>query len=135
VPLRGIPLNGSHMEDWHANLRSCLVLEARINFLLQVREWKSSSHESVPLIEVIELLIPCVLHLENRSNEKILASIIHLGFNLFLGSSHSDANAKNFIHSLQCVIQSHVLGTMEAPSQWKLKWFKGSVGIIIDIIK
>ncbi len=126
-------MNGSHLEDWHANLRSCLVLEARINFLLQVQEWKSSSRESVPLVEVIELLIPCVLHLENRCNEKILTSIIRLGFNL--SGSRSDANAKNFILSLQCVIQSHILGTMEAPSQWKLKWSKGSDGIIIDNIQ
>jgi hypothetical protein len=133
--IRGIPLSGSHLEDWHANLRACLALEARINFLLQVREWKSSGRESVPLVEVIELLIPCVLHLENRSNEKILTSIIRYGFNLFLGSSPSAGNANSYIAAMQDAIQTQVLGTMEAPSQWKLKWSKGSDGIIIDNIQ
>jgi hypothetical protein len=31
----------------------------------------------------IELLVPCVLHLEHRANEKILTSIVRYGFNIF----------------------------------------------------
>jgi hypothetical protein len=70
--------------------------------------------------EVIELLIPCVLHLENWANEKNLTSIERI-FSRVLRISRTDVNAKNFIHALQGVIQKHVLGTVEAPSQWTLK--------------
>jgi hypothetical protein len=115
--IRGIPLQASHLEDWITSLKACIAMENWIRFLLQVREWHSKGHEVVPLVEVIELLIPCVLHLENRANEKNLTSIVRFFFQEFLKTCGTDVNAKNFIHSLQGVIQKHVLGTVEAPSQ------------------
>lgn len=70
--IRGIPLQGFQLEDWHSALRACLVMENRISFLVQVHQWDETGRKSVPLIEVVELLIPCVLHLENRADKKTL---------------------------------------------------------------
>ena len=123
--IRGIPLQVGQLEDWLFALKSCVVMENRISFLLAVREWHSCGRSTVPLVEVVELLIPCVLHLENRGNEKIITCILRYGFNQFMGSSSkTDASAHTFIRGMQDVIQRQVLGTNECPSQWKLKWSK-----------
>ena len=133
--IRGIPLQGSNLDDWHSALRCCIAMEKKIEFLLQVREWYKKGRETVPLVEVIELLIPCVLHLENRANEKIITCILRYGLNQFMGSSVTDVSAKSFILLLQDVIQKQVLGTIDAPSQWKLRWSKTSDGITIDNVQ
>jgi hypothetical protein len=39
--------------------------------------------QAVPLVEEVELLIPCILHLENHSNEKIITMILQKGLDLF----------------------------------------------------
>jgi hypothetical protein len=106
--IRGIPLQGGQIEDWLFALRTCIVMESRISFLLTVREWYNCGRTMVLLVEVVELVIPCVLHLENRGNEKIITCILCYGFNPFMGSSSkSDASAHTFIHGMQDVIQRH----------------------------
>jgi len=37
----------------------------------------------IPLVEYVELLIPCILHLENRVGEKILTMILRKGLELW----------------------------------------------------
>jgi hypothetical protein len=131
----GIPLHGSHLEDWHANLRTCLLMENRIKFLREVQRWSEMGRKTVPLVEVAELLIPCVLHLENRADEKILTCILRYGFNLFVGISSGEQCAKSYICSIEEIIQRQVLGTEVSPSQWKLKWSKTADGIKIDNVQ
>jgi hypothetical protein len=97
-------------------------MEKRIKYLRQVERWNEIGRKTVPLVEVVELLIPCVLHLENR-------------FNHFMGTSSSDLAATNFISSVQDVIQKQVLRTQVSPSQWKLKWSKTADGIKIDNVQ
>jgi hypothetical protein len=133
--IRGIPLIGSHLEDWRAALRCCICMENKIKFLQQVKEWSNSGRTTVPLLEVLELLIPCILHLENRSDEKIITTILWYGFSEFMGSSSSDASAKTFIASIQDVFQKQILGTVESPSQWKLWWSKDKDDIVIDHVQ
>jgi hypothetical protein len=133
--IRGIPLQGNHLEEWHSALRSCIFMEKRINFLIKVRDWHNSGYKTVPLVEIVEILIPCILHLENRADEKIITSILRYSFNLFMATCNSDVNAKSFIYFIQDVFQKQVLGTPEAPSQWKLKWSKNSDGIQIDNVQ
>jgi hypothetical protein len=41
--------------------------------LEKVRQWNLDGRETVPLVEVVvELLFPCILHLENHVGEKII---------------------------------------------------------------
>ena len=70
--IRGIQLHGSHVDEWRNLLRCSVELEKCIAVLEKVKEWKAQGRETVPLVEVVELLIPCILHLENRVGEKII---------------------------------------------------------------
>ncbi len=51
-------------------------MERCIGMLERVQIWKDEGRETVPLVEVIELLIPCILHLENRVGEKMITIIL-----------------------------------------------------------
>jgi len=41
-----------------------------------VRQWKEEGRETVPLVELVELLIPCILHLKNGVGEKMITIIL-----------------------------------------------------------
>jgi hypothetical protein len=73
--LRGIPVTGT-VSDWQSALKSAMVMEKLIELLDTVKQWYDSGWTEVPLVEVIELIIPCILHLENRVNEKIVTTIL-----------------------------------------------------------
>lgn len=133
--IQGIPLLGSNLEDSHAALHCCITMENYIKFLLQVKEWNSNGRTTVPLVEVIEILIPCILHLENRADEKIITSILCYAFNEFMATCSTEAGARTFLNMIQDVFQKHILGTVESPSQWKLRWSKGQDGIVIDSVQ
>jgi hypothetical protein len=133
--IRGIPLVGSQLEDWRAVLRCSLAMENKIKFLLQVREWHNNGRTVVPLVEVIEIIIPCILHLENRSSEKIITTILRYCFCEFAAKNATEASHKLFLNRIQGVFQKEILGTVHSPSQWKLPWSKGTDGIVIDHVQ
>jgi hypothetical protein len=63
--LRGIQLVGTQVKEWRSLLRESIILETKISSLPKVRQWRADGIEAVSLVEVVELLIPCILHLEN----------------------------------------------------------------------
>jgi len=69
--LRGLRLHGPHVQEWHSILCSSVSMERYIALLEQVRKRHEMGRDTAPLVEVIELLIPCILHLENRIGEKL----------------------------------------------------------------
>lgn len=80
--------------------------------------------DKVPLVELIELLIPCILHLENQVGEKIINMIIRFGF-----QKHQQS-ATDFIAELQEVFCKQGLGSPDCHSQWKIRYTKESDGSI-----
>jgi hypothetical protein len=82
--IRGIPVTGT-VTDWQAALKCCVLLEKSLDMLDSVKQWRESRGLNVPLVEVIEILIPCILHLENRVNEKIITSIMRADLNAHNG--------------------------------------------------
>jgi hypothetical protein len=122
--LRKIPINGGTVDDWRDSLRHCVLLERRIEFLVTVRQWYDEGVDKVPLIAFIELLIPCILHLENRVGEKIINMIIRFGF------QKRQQSPTEFIRNLQQLFRTEVLGTPECPSQWKVPFSTDSDGSV-----
>jgi hypothetical protein len=73
----------------------------------------------------VEVLIPSILHLENRVTEKRLTMILRYGLEKYAGSK------MEFV-----VIQTQVLGTIMSLSNWKLRYTKnGNEPIIIENIQ
>ncbi len=81
-------------------------------------------------MEIIELLIPCILHLENRVGGKIITMILRKGMEQFKGQSI------HYIKEMQGIIQCKVLGSELSPSHWKLNYSKSVDGALqIEPIK
>jgi predicted transcriptional regulator len=51
----------------------------RSNFSQSVKKWHEDGRTTVPLVEFVEFLIPCILHLENRVGEKLITMILRHG--------------------------------------------------------
>jgi len=88
-------------------------MEQKVEACRLICEWDAKGSDDSALIKLVDLLFPCILHLENRVGEK-KTCIIQKGFELHSGS------VKTFDERMQEIIQTQGLGTPEAPSQWKL---------------
>jgi hypothetical protein len=69
----------------------------------------------VPLVEVVELLIPCILHCENHVGKKIITIVLRRQIDHYRGPK------EEFLKDLQNTLQREVLGTQQSPSHWTLK--------------
>jgi len=129
--LRGIQIDVSNnVENMQSALRLAVAMEKYIKFLENVRQWSDSGREFVPLVELVELLIPCILPLENRVGEKIISTIIKKGIDVYdLGRK------EGFIEQLSKTFQTQVFGTVEFPSQWKLRYSKDGGHLTLDAIQ
>jgi hypothetical protein len=122
--LRKISTFGKSVNDWREALRDCVFVERKIQFLLSLKEWHDGGRKEVPLMEMIELLIPCILHLENRVGEKIITMILRKGMERYKGQS------THYISKMQRIIQCNVLGSELSPSHWKLNYSKSLDGAL-----
>jgi hypothetical protein len=128
--LRKIPTHGKSVEEWREALRSCVFVERRIQCLLSLKEWKDSGKDEIPLLTIIELLIPCILHLENRVGEKIITMILRKGMEEYQGPT------SQYLSEMEHIMQCKVLGSDASPSHWKLRWNRNKDGAIeIDPIQ
>lgn len=94
------------------------MIEKFIAALEKVRIWKEQARETVPLVEVVELLIPCILHLENRVGEKMLTIILRKALDEYRGPK------EDFLAHMNHTFKTKVLGSDQSPSQWKIPFTK-----------
>ena len=113
--IRSISLNG-RLEDWRLALRECIALERSLAYLENLKVWHDQGVQTVPLVEVIEVLIPCILHCENRVGEKILTIILRRQLDRYRGPK------EEFLCAMESCFQNEVLGSENSPSHWKLKY-------------
>jgi len=119
--LRSIPMNG-RLADWRMALKESVAIERAIHYLDLVKQWYESGRVTVPLVEVIEILIPCILHCENRVGEKIITILLRRQLDKFIGPKI------NFIDAMDETFQTKILGSVTSPSHWRLKHSKDSEG-------
>jgi hypothetical protein len=81
--LQKINIQGAQLEEWRLLLRQSVAMEKYISYLLNVCKWKNEGRKTVSIVEVVELLIPCDLHLENRVGEKLIAIILRKGLDTY----------------------------------------------------
>jgi polyhydroxyalkanoate synthesis regulator protein len=104
------------------HLKACVAMERAIFYLEQVKKWYESGRLTIPIVEIIEILIPCILHCENRVGEKIITIILRRQLDKFSGQK------MDFIDAMDETFQTKVLGSVTSPSHWRLKHSKDSDG-------
>jgi hypothetical protein len=107
--------SSDNFEVWCLMLRESAAIEKYICFLEHVWKWNEDGRDKIPLIEVLELLIPCILHLENRVGEKLIMTILCKALDL-----QDVASKEEFIHECQRTLPTKIFETENSPSQWKL---------------
>jgi hypothetical protein len=115
--IRSIPLHGT-LEDWRLSLYQSISLEQYITFLESARQWDEEGQKTVALMKVIELLIPCILHCENRVGEKILTILLRRQLDHFPGPKI------DFIQRMDATFKTKILGTEFSPAHWNVKHSK-----------
>jgi hypothetical protein len=128
--IRNIQIMGSSVLEWRDALKECVSVERQLHLLTKLKEWHGLGQEQIPLIPYIELLIPCILHLENRVGEKIITMILRKGLDLCTEAG------TNYLDRIQSLFQRSILGSEQSPAHWKLRYSKDATGIItIDPIQ
>jgi len=122
--IRNIQIMGASVLEWRDALKECVFIERRLELLNQLKEWHEQGVQEIPLIPFIELLIPCILHLENRVGEKILTMILRHGLDLCGDSCTA------YLERMQSLFQTSILGTEQSPAHWKLRYSKDATGTI-----
>jgi hypothetical protein len=120
--------SGDNFEVWGSMLWESIVMEKCIFYLEHVWKWNEDGRDTVPLMEVLKLLIPCILHLENCAGGKLVTCILCKALDL-----HNPASKEAFIHELQQALQTKIFGTENSPVQWKLQ--SGTGTIVLESIQ
>jgi hypothetical protein len=103
------------MEEWRDQLCPSVAMESKIALLMKVKKWRNEGVVKVPLVQYVELLISCILHMENRVGEKMLTMILRKGLELWSGSPW-----EKYIEVMQAVFQQKILGSPTSPAHWSL---------------
>ena len=106
--------------------RECLKTEALIEHQVSMVRAMLGRKEAVAEVAliVVEQAMPCLLHCENRVNEKVFHTLIQTGI-LRYGDADGKKRAE-YVKALTEVMQTKVLGTVANPyTQWNLRFEKG----------
>jgi hypothetical protein len=110
--MRNIVPDGTRSPELKIQLMEILLIENTYSILCKVLASKSLEEAMVKL----EKAIPCLLHLENRSSEAIINRLIHRGWEL---REDSPDAIKQFILSVEAIINEQFFGSPECKSTWK----------------
>jgi hypothetical protein len=74
----------SHVEEWRCMHWNSIAMVKLICMLEKVWIWYAEGREKVSLVEVMELMITYIIHLENRISEKMIIIKLSLSYLLCL---------------------------------------------------
>lgn len=116
LKLRNMPVNGT-LAERRERLKQKLVVEEKL--LLIKRAIERSAHGKDAALMLIKQAIICIMHLENRTGEKILTMLLSIGVELYL-KRRVGANLNSYIAEIERIASRVILGTQWRPKQWKV---------------
>ena len=108
--------NNHSKEEWISLLRNCLKVCRRIKMLRNCLTIEKDARRT-QFVEV-DRAIPCILHANNRTSEKLLEQILEVGLDNCFTKKERDEWIRKVEHTVNCSI----LGKMECNElgQWRL---------------
>jgi len=116
LQLRSMDLDGT-LGDRRERLKNQLMQEERIMLMQKAIERSAQGREAALML--IHQAIPCIMHLENRSGEKILTMLLSIGADLYQ-RRRGGASLDGYVKEVQRIVQSVILGTEWRPKQWRV---------------
>jgi hypothetical protein len=116
LKLHNMPLTGS-LEEHRDALRCQLLVEEMLQLIKQAIDC-SELGKAAALI-LIKQAIPCIMHLENQVEEKILTILLSIGANLYQ-RRRATSSIQNYIEEVERIASRVILGTEWRPNQWRV---------------
>jgi len=113
--IRRLPNYGT-LEDKRTRLKQHLMMEQQIR-RIQDAIMRTEEGKEAALILLLQA-IPCIMHLENRVGEKLIAMLLSIGASRYQKARRS-SYLDGFTKRIQEIVQKQILGTVLRPSQWK----------------
>jgi len=113
--LRRLPNYGT-LEDKRRRLKPYLMMEQQIR-RIQDAIWRTDEGREAALI-LISQADPCIMHLENRVGEKLIALLLYLGA-LRYQQARRSSNLKGYAERIESIVQKQILGTPIRPNTWR----------------
>ena len=113
--LRKVSLPGS-LEDRRQRLKQFLIVEDKLERIQQSIDRSEEGKEAAQVL--ISQVIPFIMHIENRVGEKLITVLLACG-----GEQYQKRNTKGLLYfaaQVQSIVNTHILGTMSRPKQWKM---------------
>jgi hypothetical protein len=116
LQLRNMPLDGT-LGERRERLKNQLAQEERILLMQKAIERSEQGKEAALML--IHQAIPCIMHLENRSGEKILTMLLSVGADHYQ-RHRGGASLDGYVKEVQRIVQTIILGTEWRPKQWRV---------------
>jgi len=113
--LHKVSLQGS-LEDQKQHLKQYLTVEDKLERIQKSIDCGKEGKKAAQVL--ISKVIPCIMHLENRVGEKLITVLLACG-----GEQYQKRNTKGLLYfaaQVQSIVNTHILGTMSRPKQWKM---------------
>ncbi len=113
--LRKLPMHGN-FEERRERLKQYLKVEQQLKLISEaVARGKEGAEAALILLSQA---IPCIMHLENRIGEKLITVILAMGADRFQ-RQRGIKSLSRFVTSVQHIVNTKILGTLQRPKQWK----------------
>jgi len=114
--LRHLLVTGT-LEERKQRLKKHIMVEEQLQCIkeaiLHTEEGKSAA------LMLIKQAIPCIMHLENRVQEKIITMLLSIGANRFQRENRTEY-LERYAKAIERIVQRRILGTMLRPKNWSL---------------
>jgi hypothetical protein len=106
LTLHNMPIKGT-LGERRERLRKQLLVEERIIFMQLAVQRREMGREAAMML--IQQAIPCIMHLENRSGEKILTMLLSIRAEMYQ-KRQVGAALKMYLEQVQQIVRTVILG-------------------------
>lgn len=121
LELRNMSILGS-LGERRERLKRQLLVEERLGLILLAVERSIIGKDAALML--IKQAIPCIMHLENRTGEKIITMLLAIGAELFQ-KHRSGSSLRLYIERVESIVCKIILGTQWRPKQWRVPMKEG----------
>ncbi len=120
-PSRAADYATMSVDQLRFTLRIEAEMESKVSRLRVALVRKEKQQEEVRSI-ILEQAVPCILHMENRVNERVLYALFCRLIYRYGDSPASIAKRDALMDKISNIMRTRVLGTLSHPSQWDFPW-------------
>jgi hypothetical protein len=125
LQLRNLAVDGT-LGERRERLKTQMMVEERWKLILLAVQQSEEGREAALML--IKQVIPCIMHLENRSGEKILTMLLGVGAEIHQ-KRRPGSSLQLYLQVVENIVTKTILGTPWRPKQWRVPLKDGAYEI------